>query len=324
MSPVIQIDVLDLEFLGSPEVIASYLVRATPEAMAAGDGHVIVDCGPGSTLPKLIEGLEATGVAPREVKHLLLTHIHLDHAGAAGTLAREFGWTVYVHRNGAGHMERPEKLIESAARIYGEMMDALWGAFEPVPSEKLVVLDGGELLEIAGHSFRPLYTPGHAIHHLAYGLESVLFTGDVGGVRIPGASIVNAPTPPPDIDLAAWRESVKLLRAQNARSLYVTHYGAYHDQAPPVGSLMVYNGVQRHFDSLLASIDQLETVSLEALRAGGGRAELTAAIKGINDEIAQEVGPVIAKRYELATPFEMAASGLERYWKRRRPEALEP
>jgi glyoxylase-like metal-dependent hydrolase (beta-lactamase superfamily II) len=306
----IPVQTLDLEFMGSPEVIASYLVRAAPDAIRSGDGHVIVDCGPGSSLPKLIEGLEAVSVAPRDVKHLLLTHIHLDHAGAAGTLAREFGWTVYVHRHGAGHMERPQKLIESATRIYGPLMDALWGAFEPVPPEKMVVLDGGELLEIAGHSFKPLYTPGHAIHHLAYAIEDCVFTGDVGGVRIPGASIVNAPTPPPDIDLPAWRESVKVLRAQDAKRLFVAHYGEYHD-------------VQHHLDSLLGSIDQLEAISLEVLRSGGGRAELTAAIKRVNDEIARDAGPVVAKRYELSTPFEMAASGLERYWKRRRPEALE-
>jgi glyoxylase-like metal-dependent hydrolase (beta-lactamase superfamily II) len=306
----IPVRTLDLEFMGSPEVIASYLIRATPDAMAAGDGHVIVDCGPGSTLPNLIARLESVGVAPTDVKHLLLTHIHLDHAGAAGRLAQEFGWTVYVHRNGAAHMERPEKLIESATRIYGAMMDVLWGAFEPVPPEKMVALDGGEMLEIAGYVVRPLYTPGHAIHHLAYGLEDCLFTGDVGGVRIPGASIVNAPTPPPDIDLAAWRDSIALLRLQNAQRVFVTHYGEY-------------QGVPAHLDSLSASIDQLETISLEVLRSGGGRGELTAAIKRINDEIARDAGPDIAKRYELSTPFEMAASGLERYWKRFRPEALE-
>lgn len=296
--------------MGSPEVIASYLVRSTPEVVAAGDGHVIVDCGPGSTLPKLISGLEALGVAPTDVKHLLLTHIHLDHAGAAGTLAREYGWKVYVHRHGAGHMERPERLLESAARIYGAMMDALWGAFEPVPSDKLIVLDGGEMLAIAGQTFRPLYTPGHAIHHLAYSIDDCLFTGDVGGVRIPGAGLVNAPTPPPDIDLDAWRTSLGVLRAQNAQRLFVTHFGGYDD-------------VRHHLDSLERSIDQLEAVSLEVMRAGGGRAELTAAIKAINDGIARNAGSAIAKRYELSTPFEMAASGLERYWKRRKPEALE-
>ncbi len=306
----ISVETLDLEFMGSPEVIASYLIRATPDALAAGDGHVIVDCGPGSTVPKLIQRLESVGLAPTDVKHLLLTHIHLDHAGAAGRLAREFGWTVYVHRNGAAHMERPEKLIESATRIYGPMMNVLWGAFEPVPVDKMIVLDGHESLEIAGHTIRPLYTPGHAIHHLAYGLNDCLFTGDVGGVRIPGSSIVNAPTPPPDIDLAAWRESIMLLRTQNAQRVFVTHYGEYQD-------------VPAHLDSLLASIDQLETVSLEVLRSGGGRPELTAAIKRINDEIARDAGSDIAKRYELSTPFEMAASGLERYWKRHKPEMLD-
>lgn len=301
---------IDLGFMGSPEVIAAGLVRATPAALARGDGHVIVDCGPGSTLKNLLAGLAARGLEPQSIKHLLLTHIHLDHAGAAGTLAHEFGWTVYVHRHGANHMQHPERLLESATRIYGALMDVLWGAFEPVPRERLVVLDGGEALEIAGHTFRPLYTPGHAIHHLAYAVQDLIFCGDVGGVRIPGSSLVNAPTPPPDIDLDAWRQSLALLRDQRPRRLFITHYGLYED-------------ANHHLNDLERSIDELERVSLAVLRAGGGRQELTDAIRAINREIANQAGPVVAKRYELSTPFEMAASGLERYWKRRHPEALE-
>jgi hypothetical protein len=134
-----------------------------------------------------------------------------------------------VHKNGAGHMERPEKLIESATRIYGEMMDSLWGKFEPVPSNKLNVLEGGEHLKLAGLEFRSHDTPGHATHHLAYQLEDAVFTGDVGGVRLPGSTHVLAPTPPPDIDLEAWRESLQVLRDCNASRLFIAHFGEVND-----------------------------------------------------------------------------------------------
>jgi glyoxylase-like metal-dependent hydrolase (beta-lactamase superfamily II) len=299
-----EIHVIDLEFMGSPEVIASHVIPSD-------DGLVVVDCGPSSTLPKLIEGVTRMGFEPRDIRHVLLTHIHLDHAGAAGTLAREFGAKVYVHKNGAGHMERPEKLIESATRIYGEMMDSLWGKFEPVPTKKLHMLEGGENLKLAGLEFRAHYTPGHAVHHLAYQLEDVVFTGDVGGVHLPGSTHVVAPTPPPDIDLEAWRASLQVLRDCKASRLFIAHFGEVDD-------------VTAHLNRLEKSINELGQLSLEALQHGEDSSGVATHIR--ENAIAQlrnEADNTLEMRYALATPYQMAADGLVRYWKRKHPEMLE-
>src|SRR5215211_9540495 len=151
---------LDLKFQGRPDAIASYLIRS-------GEAVVLIESGPGSTLPGLEAGLANEGLSPRDVTHLLLTHIHLDHAGAAGWLARQ-GAGVYVHPVGAPHMLNPEKLLASATRIYGDRMDSLWGEFLPVPESQLNVPKDGEEIAIGDLSFIPINTPGHAEHHYAY------------------------------------------------------------------------------------------------------------------------------------------------------------
>ena len=295
--------VLDLNFMGSHEVIATGLI-------ASADGLILVDCGPGSTLAHLHARVLEAGFALADIRHLLLTHIHLDHAGAAGTLAREHGTRVYVHAHGARHLERPERLLESATRIYGAMMEPLWGAFEPVPAEQLVVLEGGETLLIGGVEVGAVYTPGHAIHHLAYRVDDAVFTGDVGGVRLPGASHVLAPTPPPDVDLEAWRDSVRKLRALDAKRLFLAHFGEVTD-------------VPEHLDRLEASLDALERLSLEGLRAGEDRDAIALRIRRLaSEEIRREADKTLEMRYELSTPYAMAADGLVRYWTRKRPEAL--
>jgi glyoxylase-like metal-dependent hydrolase (beta-lactamase superfamily II) len=294
------IHTIDLEFMGASEVIAAYV---TPSS----DGLIVVDCGPSSTLEKLYAGVTKLGFASSDIKHLLLTHIHLDHAGGAGSLARETDATVYVHRHGSSHLLRPERLLESATRIYGAMMNTLWGAFEPVPEDRLRVLEGTETLNIGGFEVRAVYTPGHAIHHLAYALDGHVFSGDVGGVRLPGASFVVAPTPPPDIDFSAWRESLEKLRALEPKALYPTHFGGYTD-------------VASHLDHLEHNMNQLEALSLEVMRGGGGRDEIAErigaqAVRAIGDR-------ELERRYSLSTPYQMAADGLIRYWTKKRPEAL--
>jgi glyoxylase-like metal-dependent hydrolase (beta-lactamase superfamily II) len=298
-----KVHAIDLELMGTPGVVGAYLIPSET-------GHVMVDCGPGATLEKLYAGIKKLGFEPSDVKHLLLTHIHLDHAGAAGQLARELGLQVYVHINGASHLLRPERLIESATRIYGAMMDVLWGAFEPVPENQLTILEGGETLNISGLEFKPLYTPGHAIHHLAYFMDDTIFSGDVGGVRLQGSSHVVAPTPAPDIDLNVWRESVKILRGLNAKRILVSHYGEFSD-------------LELHFANLEKNIDDLENLSLEVLRSGGGREEIAKRIEVLSGkQISTASDSTMNTRYQLATPYLMAADGLIRYWQRKRPEAL--
>jgi glyoxylase-like metal-dependent hydrolase (beta-lactamase superfamily II) len=207
-------------------------------------------------------------------------------------------------------MLRPERLIESATRIYGAMMDVLWGKFEAVPENQLTILEGGETLNISGLEFKAIYTPGHAIHHLAYFVDDTIFSGDVGGVRLQGSSHVVAPTPPPDIDLEVWRASIKTLRALGAKRILVSHYGEFTD-------------VETHWNNLENNINYLEQLSLEVMRSGGGRDEIAKRIEILSGEQISSVSDsTLPTRYQLATPYLMAADGLLRYWQRKRPEAL--
>jgi len=211
---------IDLEHLDMPEVIGVWLA----------DG-CLIDCGPSTDLDALLEGLD--GEVPGR---LLLTHIHLDHAGAAGALVRRWpDLEVWVHEKGARHLADPAKLLASARRLYGDDMDRLWGEVLPVPEANLHVLRGGETVG----PFLAAATPGHASHHVAYLHEpnGVAFTGDVGGVRIPPDGPVMPPTPPPDIDLDAWSASLDVLESWRADRIVPTHFGSWDDVEAHLGGL---------------------------------------------------------------------------------------
>lgn len=212
------IHTLDLHFQGQPQIIASYVLRGP-------DGFALIETGPGSTLPALVAGLHALGIELAQITDILLTHIHLDHAGAAGRLARETGATVHVHHVGAPHMIDPAKLLNSAKRIYGELMDPLWGEFLPAPEQQVNALEDGAIVQAAGLRLTALDTPGHAYHHMAYLLDGVCFTGDVAAVRLPGYKHVRLPTPPPEIDLPAWQRSLARLADLRPDHLFLTHFG---------------------------------------------------------------------------------------------------
>lgn len=288
---------LDLQFQGVPGVIACYVLDGA-------DGPILVDPGPDSTYGRLRAGLAELGHDLGGVRHVLLTHIHLDHAGAAGRLAEETGATVYVHARGAAHLARPKRLLASAAQIYGDQMKALWGETRPVPPEQLRALDGGEVLNLGGLELEALYTPGHAVHHLAWRQDGDLYCGDVGGVRLEQVQSPRAPTPPPDINLEAWRDSVGRLRALDVNALYLTHFGSYTD-------------VQAHWDALLDIMSR----DAERIRIGlvqgmtpeelAGR--FAAAVEG--DLKAED--PTLAARMRFASPAWMSAQGLIRYWNKR-------
>jgi len=200
---------IDLMHTGLPRVIGCYQLD-----------DVLVDPWPGSCLPTLLEGLG--GQVPRA---LLLTHIHLDHAGASGALVRRWpDLEVYVHERGAPHLVDPSRLMTSARRLYGDDMDRLWGEMLPVPEANLRILSGGE--RVLGEAFEVAYTPGHASHHVSYLHKGTAYVGDVGGVRIPPSSMVQPPTPPPDIDVEAWHRSIELIRGWAPERLAMTHFGA--------------------------------------------------------------------------------------------------
>ena len=288
---------LDLNFQGRPHAIASYLIRDS-------DSVVLIESGPGSTLSSLTAGLAAEGLSARDVTHVLLTHIHLDHAGAAGWLANQ-GAEIFVHPIGAPHMLNPEKLIASATRIYGDRMQTLWGEFLPVPENKLHVANDGVAIKLGAVEFIPHNTPGHAEHHFAYQLEDVVFCGDVGGVRIPGYQYLRVPMPPPELNIERWKESLAKLRALHPARLAPTHFGIFD------GVEWQLNEVEKGLDSAARWLEQVmkNEPPIEELRAS--------FTKWITDEgRAVGLSDEVVKAYELANPLGMSADGLLRYWKK--------
>jgi glyoxylase-like metal-dependent hydrolase (beta-lactamase superfamily II) len=296
-----EIYTLDLNFQGIPETIASYVIPHR-------QGVILVESGPGSTLPELERGLVKYGFSLSDVTDVLLTHIHLDHAGAAGALARQ-GSMIYVHEVGAPHMLNPEKLIKSATRIYGEMMDALWGEFLPVPEKKLCILSGDGEIVIRGLPFRYLDTPGHAFHHMAYIFEDICFSGDVGGVRLPGPTFLRLPTPPPEFHIESWRESIAKLKAAGFSRIAPTHFG-------------IFEGADKHLNVLEKTLNDVESwmeatlpdiVAREGLREPFANWEYArCASAGLDQEILHA--------YSLAMPLGMGADGIWRYWDKFRSE----
>jgi glyoxylase-like metal-dependent hydrolase (beta-lactamase superfamily II) len=265
---------------------------------------VLVESGPGSTLPALQAALAKQGYSPRDVTHVLLTHIHLDHAGAAGWLARQ-GAEVYVHPVGAPHLLNPERLLSSAARIYGERMDSLWGEFLPVPKDRLRVAGDAQEVRIGDLCFLPVDTPGHAEHHYAYLFEDIMFTGDIGGVRIPGFPYMRLPMPPPELNLEKWRNSLKRLRQEKFSRIAPTHFGIFADPGWQLDELeKILIAVSRWLDTVMPgdpSIDVLREKFTDWM-------EEQALASGLSD--------TVLKAYEVANPVGMSADGLQRYWKR--------
>lgn len=296
MAPT-RIVTLDLNFQGRPHAIAAYLIRQ-------GDAVVLIESGPGSTLSALEAGLAREGLSPRNVTHVLLTHIHLDHAGAAGWLARQ-GAQVYVHPVGAPHMLDPQKLLASASRIYGERMESLWGEFLPVPQSQLTVLENAQEVVIGNLKFIPLDTPGHAEHHYSYLFEDVLFSGDVGGVRIPGYPYLRVPMPPPELHIERWHASIAKLRRQKAARIAPTHFGIFDDPG------WQFDEVEKGLDSASRWLEETMPADppIEELRRS-----FTAWMAAEGEKMGLDEG--VAGAYELANPPGMSADGLQRYWKK--------
>jgi glyoxylase-like metal-dependent hydrolase (beta-lactamase superfamily II) len=271
--------VIDLMHLGRPRVIGCWQVD-----------DVLVDPGPGSCLPTLLNEL-----GDERPRALLLTHIHLDHAGAAGSLvARWPDLEVYVHERGAPHMADPSRLLESATRLYGDDMDRLWGEMLAVPEDNLHVLSGGERILDGGYEVA--YTPGHASHHVAYRHNGTAFVGDVGGVKITADSMTIPPTPPPDIDVEAWHESIDLIRSWRPERLAMTHFGAGED--PPA-----------QLDELDARLDEWSQLAHDRDRES--------FIDEIRAQIRRGGSAEQAETYQQAAPAEQLYAGYERYWRKR-------
>jgi glyoxylase-like metal-dependent hydrolase (beta-lactamase superfamily II) len=268
---------IDVRHLGRERVICCWQV-----------GDLLIDPGPESSLDTLVDALG--GEAPRA---LLLTHIHLDHAGATGAIVRRWPHVeVYVHERGARHLADPSKLLASAGRLYGDRMQELWGEIVPVPQENLRPLVGGETVD----GFRVAYTPGHASHHVSYLHEDSgrAFAGDVAGVQIRPGGIVLPPTPPPDIDLEAWNDSLSLLAEWKPESLAITHFGA----------------IERPFEHLAVMRDRLAAWATLARELDAGTFE-----EHIRAEVEAVSSPADAATYLQAVPPEQQWFGLDRYWR---------
>lgn len=292
-----EVHVLDLQFQGLPQTIAAYLVEG-PE------GFLLVESGPTTTLPELQRLLTEHGLSPADIKHLLVTHIHLDHAGAAGWWAQQ-GTKVYVHHVGAPHLIDPGKLLSSATRIYGDQMDVLWGEVLPAPAENIISLHDGDTVEAAGLTFTALDTPGHAYHHHVYRLDNIAFTGDAAGIRLPASSLVDLPAPPPEFNLPLWQQTLDRIEAESFAVIYPTHFG-------PV------TNVAFQLSELRQRLQEAPDFVRQRLEEGTDRDELVAQYVAWNRQRAAEHGlsAEFYRQYEMANPLYMSVDGMIRYWRK--------
>jgi glyoxylase-like metal-dependent hydrolase (beta-lactamase superfamily II) len=293
-----KIHTLDLHFQNTPQAIAAYLVVGS-------QGPVLVETGPMSTLKTLKTRLAEHGYLPADIRHVLATHIHLDHAGAAGWWARQ-GAEVYVHHIGAPHLIDPSKLLSSAERIYGDAMDRLWGQTLPAPAERVHALHDGDVVEVCGVLFTALDTPGHAKHHMVYRLEDVAFTGDAAAVRLPDNPFISLPAPPPGFDRDSWQHTLLRLQDERFASIYPTHFGRI-------------DAVQEHLEALSKLIDRAAEFVRVRMEAGLERDQLAMDYQDWVKERAISHG--LSQRSiqvrEVANPTLMSVDGIIRYWRKR-------
>jgi glyoxylase-like metal-dependent hydrolase (beta-lactamase superfamily II) len=288
---------LDLNFLHMKDAIAAYVIPHR-------DGAALVETGPGSTVEALTANLAEHGLTPKDVTHVFLTHIHLDHAGAAGWMAQQ-GAQIFVHPVGAPHLINPEKLISSAKRIYQNKMDFLWGQFLAVPEEKLFNVEDGETIPFGNQQITALHTPGHAEHHIAWVFEDICFSGDVGGVRIPGPLYMRMPFVPPELNFEKWYASLERLGKAGFKRIAPTHFGIFDD-----GDTHVRHATQ----TLVETVEWMETIMpsdppIEYLRELFVTFCREQALQmGLDEDI--------LNLYEIANPTWMGADGIARYWKK--------
>ncbi len=292
---------IDVEHMGNPQVIAACLLKSE-------GGSAVVDPGPSSALPTLKRKLAQCGLSVAQLDAILLTHIHLDHAGATGTLVAENPrLRVYVHERGATHMAQPDKLLASAQRLYGGEMERLWGEFRAVPPQNLHVLKGGERIHAGGRTLEVEYTPGHASHHVSYFDEStgIAFIGDTAGIRIANRPYIVPPTPPPDIDLELWGKSLDLILARKPAKLFLTHFGA----AEPI---------DEHVAELRERLAQWAGMVRESLKNNlddTARANEFAA--AVQVDLQKKFSAPESAQYVKGAGLDLCWMGLARYWRKR-------
>jgi glyoxylase-like metal-dependent hydrolase (beta-lactamase superfamily II) len=295
------ITTLDNLWTGRPHTIAAALLES--------HGHrAVVDPGPGSTLDTFRENLRAQGIGAGDLDAILLTHIHLDHAGATGALVRENPrLAVYVHKLGAPHVIDPSKLLASAQRLWPNDLQRLFGEVLPVPAENLRILEGGETLTLGSRELEVVYTPGHASHHVSYfdKAEGVAFVGDTAGVRIEGNSFAMPATPPPDIDLEIWDKSFAAILERKPARLFLTHFG-YSDN--PSEHILLFRERLHRWAALTAEI--LRTAASDS-------AAMDSFMSATYAEISQHLPEGEADHYAFSAGLNLSFLGLTRYLRKR-------
>lgn len=290
-----EVKIIDLNFQNTKESVGVFLINTSK-------GPILIETGPESTFNELTKGIEQAGFKVSDIHAVLLTHIHFDHAGAAWKFAQN-GTKIYVHEIGLPHLANPEKLWNSAAQIYGEDMNRLWGEMKPIPENLLFPANDGDIIDFGNVQFKVIYTPGHAIHHNAYQWNDIIFTGDVAGCKIKNGPVV-PPCPPPDINVELWKQSLQKLREAKPKKLYLTHFSK-HDK--PLELL----------DELEQELDRWATFIQPFFKAGTPTQEIIPKfmkftsdafkLKGLTN---QEI-----QIYEYVNPSWMSVNGLLRYWK---------
>lgn len=298
------VHIIDTLHLGEKGVIAVF-------AMETSEGLLLLEAGPENSFPQVVAGLQGFGHDFRAVRHVLLTHIHLDHAGAAWRWA-SLGATIYVHPRGAPHLIDPSRLLASVQRLYGSGWKSLLGEVRPIPPERVCVVRDGDVLHFGGVTVEVIETQGHAVHHHAYRVEDFAFVGDVAGVRVEGGPVV-PPCPPPDIHLEQWLSSLDRLLALNLHRLYLTHFGAYDD-------------VPDHLNDLRERLQRWAEWVRKGLREGREENLLVPAFEGMVDEELRSLGLDEGQRvkYRRANTPSFTLYGLARYWRKHHPEKLKP
>jgi len=312
------IHVIDTLQLSRPGIIAA-------TALETNDGMVLFDTGPESTFDNIMTALGKIGISPNDVRHVFLSHIHFDHAGAAWRFA-ELGATIYVHPHGARHLIDPAKLIGSATRIFGHDMQRLWGRIAPVPEQRVRILEDQEVVRVAPFEIRAIATPGHASHHHVYHWEDNLFGGDIAGVRLGNGPPI-PPFVPPELHIESWHESIDKIRRLNPANLYLPHFG------------LVKDSVAAHLDALDERVSRwsewfrVRISELHPVMAAEPAAKPQSNIQNSqladafaklehDDLIAGGASEELARDYETADPSYMAVPGAIRYWQKYHPNEI--
>jgi glyoxylase-like metal-dependent hydrolase (beta-lactamase superfamily II) len=297
----LKVHVLDTIQLARPGIIAA-------TALETNDGLVLFDTGPESTFDNIVTALRNFGASANDIKHVFLSHIHFDHAGAAWRFA-EIGATVYVHPRGAQHLIDPAKLIASARRIFGDDMQRLWGQIAPVPQERVRILEDKDFIQAGQFEIRAIATPGHASHHYIYHWEDNLFGGDIAGVRL-GKGPPIPPFVPPELHIESWHESIAKIRELNPTRLYLPHFG------------LVEGSVAAHLDALDERVTAWSEWFRKKISAGVGEPDLVPAFARLEHDDLTSHGATeeLAQNYESADPSRMAIPAAIRYWQKYHPE----